>query len=126
MVRPPEIFSRSAHEITSQGHTHACSLQDCVKIAVHTHTHTHAHDSIEILLYSLLINIHFIEIVMAKFVPASDQELAEENHLPFDCSRNPLVLMITVAIEQLYNYIQLTKIAPSNKGIAQLAQHAFS
>ena len=84
-------------------------------------------------MYSLLINIHFIgscvapsdEIVMAKFAPASDQELAEENYLPFDCSRNPLVSMITVAIEQVI-IRQLTKIAPLNKGIAQLAQHAFS
>ena len=82
-------------------HTHA--VYKTVSRLQFTHTHTHAHDSIEILLYSLLINIHFIEIVMAKFVPASDQELAEENHLPFDCSRNPLVLMITVAIERLYN-----------------------
>ena len=60
---------------------------------------------------------------MVKFAPASDQELAEENHLPFNCSRNPLVSMITVAIEKVIR--QLTKIAPSNKGIAQLAQHAF-
>ena len=81
-------------------------------------------------MYSLLINIHFIgscvapsdEIVMAKFAPASDQELAEENHLPFDCS---LLSMITVAIEQVI-IRQLTKIAPLHKGIAQLAQHAFS
>ena len=62
---------------------------------------------------------------MAKFAPASDQELAEENHLPFDCSRNPLVSMITVAIEQVI-IRQLTEIAPLNKGIAQLALHAFS
>ena len=62
---------------------------------------------------------------MAKFAPASDQELAEENHLPFDCSHNPLVSMITVAIEQVI-IRQLTKIAALNKGIAQLAQHAFS
>ena len=177
------IQPSSQHQVTSQGHTHACTCmqstrpcQDCsLRARTHTHqacvrththtqtdhacTHTHTHtsfprpwrsfslltkqllscrtngdkliielflnwqrplpnththnrlkqnDSIEILLYSLLINIHFIgscvapsdEIAMAKLAPASDQALAEENHLPFDCSYNPLVSMIKVAIEQ--------------------------